>query len=145
MDSIYFKGSKFVSIISVLEHLEALPEVDRMLSFLALSPKGVTTKNITARIASKGISALVCIKSTLSVISSFANILADALERKENLQFPSTKLSKHEIRQSYKDDEEEMCCQESCVSSEVTDTFTDPSGNLSSALDDIMSDENPEQ
>ena len=72
----------------VMEHLEDLPDVDKMLSYVALAPKkrwsgngngalfGVTERQtVTARIASKGISALVCIKSTLSVIPSFAHCL----------------------------------------------------------------------
>ena len=74
----------------VMEHLEDLPDVDKMLSYVALTPKkrwngngngngalfGITERQtVTARIASKGISALVCIKSTLSVIPSFAHCL----------------------------------------------------------------------
>ena len=81
----------------VMEHLEDLPDVDKMLSYVALAPRkrgfnnsknNNTTGNnggalfgnterqtVTARIASKGISALVCIKSTLSVIPSFAHVL----------------------------------------------------------------------
>ena len=70
----------------VMDHLEDLPDVDRMLSYVALAPRGmrgnsgalfgnVERQSVTARIASKGISALVCIKSTLSVIPSFAHVL----------------------------------------------------------------------
>lgn len=74
----------------VMEHLEDLPDVDKMLSYVALTPKkrwngngngngalfGITERQtVTARIASKGISALVCIKSILSVIPSFAHCL----------------------------------------------------------------------
>ena len=74
----------------VMEHLEDLPDVDKMLSYVALVPRkrwngnsngngalfGITERQtVTARIASKGISALVCIKSTLSVIPSFAHCL----------------------------------------------------------------------
>jgi hypothetical protein len=71
----------------VMEHLEDLPDVDRMLSYVALTPRGVRggksgalfdnveRQSVTARVASKGISALVCIKSTLSVIPSFAHVL----------------------------------------------------------------------
>jgi len=63
----------------VMEHLEDLPDVDKMLSYVALTPKkrwnGNGNGTVTARIASKGISALVCIKSTLSVIPSFAHCL----------------------------------------------------------------------
>ena len=72
---------------AVMEHLEDLPDVDRMLSYVALVPRGVRggksgalfdnveRQSVTARMASKGISALVCIKSTLSTIPSFAHVL----------------------------------------------------------------------
>ncbi|KAL7533091.1 hypothetical protein ACHAXR_005033, partial [Thalassiosira sp. AJA248-18] len=73
----------------VMEHLDDLPDVDKMLSYVALAPRkrwdnnngngalfGNTERQaVTSRIASKGISALVCIKSTLSVIPSFAYVL----------------------------------------------------------------------
>eukprot|EP00804_Cyclotella_cryptica_P011454 CCRYP_016393-RB/>CCRYP_016393-RB protein AED:0.23 eAED:0.23 QI:109/1/1/1/0.6/0.5/6/1021/1134 len=71
----------------VMEHLEDLPDVDKMLSCVALVPRGGSSTNngalfgngdgrgVTARVASRGISALVCIKSTLSVIPSFAHVL----------------------------------------------------------------------
>jgi DNA mismatch repair protein MSH4 len=71
----------------VMEHLEDLPDVDKMLSCVALVPQGGSCRNngalfgngegrgVTARVASRGISALVCIKSTLSVIPSFAHVL----------------------------------------------------------------------
>lgn len=72
----------------VMEHLEDLPDVDKMLSYIALAPRKRRDKNgngalfgniesqtVTTRMASKGISALVCIKSTLSVIPSFAHVL----------------------------------------------------------------------
>jgi len=80
---------------SVLEHLETLPDVDKMLSHLTLVPK---TKNksqdilnsdrplITSRIASKGISALVCIKSTLSSIPSFASVIESQLQKLELIE-----------------------------------------------------------
>ena len=73
----------------VMECFEALPDVDKMLSYIALAPRkrsidnsgngalfgNVQPQAVTARIASKGISALVCIKSTLSVIPRFAHVL----------------------------------------------------------------------
>ncbi len=84
----------------VMEHLEDLPDVDKMLSYVALAPKkrwngngngalfGITERQtVTARMASKGISALVCIKSTLSVIPSFAHCLEvqlKELDEREN-------------------------------------------------------------
>lgn len=86
---------------SVLEHLETLPDIHKMLAHLALVPSkysffttGAQKKKsqggagggnngerpfVTARIASKGISALVCIKSILSAIPSFAQVIEDKL------------------------------------------------------------------
>lgn len=72
------------------EHLKALPEIDRMMAVLALIPKGLDKEEVTARIASKGISALVCIKSTLSVIPSFATSLASQLN---DIDMQNTNLS----------------------------------------------------
>ena len=73
---------------AVMEHLEDLPDVDKMLSYISMAPKkkfgkegngalfGQTeSQAISSKIASKGISALVCIKSTLSVVPSFAHVL----------------------------------------------------------------------
>ena len=71
---------------AVMEHLMDLPDVDKMLSCVALVPRNKSTKNgalfgngegrgVTARVASRGISALVCIKSALSVIPRFAHVL----------------------------------------------------------------------
>lgn len=69
----------------VMEHLEELPDVDKMLACVALVPRGKSTNGalfgnregrvVTSRIASRGISALVCIKSTLNAIPSFAHAL----------------------------------------------------------------------
>ena len=68
---------------AVMEHLEALPDVNRMLAGIALSPwkKGKNGEDsvITQRIASKGISALVCIKSVLALLPTFAQVLEDQL------------------------------------------------------------------
>ncbi|EED94735.1 DNA mismatch repair mutS protein, partial [Thalassiosira pseudonana CCMP1335] len=58
----------------VMEHLEDLPDVDKMLAYVALAPRK-KRQTVTARIASRGISALVCIKSILSLIPSFAHVL----------------------------------------------------------------------
>jgi len=72
---------------TVMEHLEALPDVDKMLINVALVPwkrgrkKGETP--VTARVASKGISALVCIKSILGAMPAFAGALEDKLSRLE--------------------------------------------------------------
>jgi len=71
----------------VLEHLETLPDIDKMLAHLSLTPRtDVTNDSITARVASKGISALVCIKSCLSVIPSFSRVLATHLEALDGQQ-----------------------------------------------------------
>jgi DNA mismatch repair protein MSH4 len=68
---------------TVMDQLEALPDVNRMLAGIALLPwkKGANGKNstITHRVASKGISALVCIKSVLSALPSLAQVLEDQL------------------------------------------------------------------
>lgn len=68
---------------SVMDQLEALPDVNRMLAGIALLPwkKGANGKHstITHRVASKGISALVCIKSVLSALPSLAQVLEDQL------------------------------------------------------------------
>ena len=87
----------------VMEHLEDLPDVDKMLSYVALSPRksnnssgngalfgNVERQTVTARIASKGISALVCVKSTLSVIPSFAHVLEVQLKELDERDGMST-------------------------------------------------------
>jgi DNA mismatch repair ATPase MutS len=67
----------------VLEHLSHLPDVDKMLANVALVPnKSVrdnTATSVNERIASKGISALVCIKATLQALPSFAGVLENHL------------------------------------------------------------------
>ena len=83
----------------VMEHLEALPDVDRMLTHMALVPRGRSDvaggngggnksgalfgngegRRASVRAASRGISALVCIKSTLGVIPTFARALESQL------------------------------------------------------------------
>jgi DNA mismatch repair protein MSH4 len=79
----------------VMEQLHALPDVDKMLAHMALIPRemgerrGKGKHEVTARMASRGISALVCIKSTLSVIPNFARVLEIQLKayfRRENHQ-----------------------------------------------------------
>eukprot|EP00554_Chaetoceros_debilis_P011522 CAMPEP_0194105350 /NCGR_PEP_ID=MMETSP0150-20130528/5553_1 /TAXON_ID=122233 /ORGANISM="Chaetoceros debilis, Strain MM31A-1" /LENGTH=1464 /DNA_ID=CAMNT_0038793161 /DNA_START=358 /DNA_END=4752 /DNA_ORIENTATION=+ len=67
----------------ILQQLMALPDVEKMLAHMALSPRKNVGKRsmfgdkrqVTARKASQGISALVCIKSALSVIPDFARVL----------------------------------------------------------------------
>lgn len=68
---------------AVMENLEALPDVNRMLAGIALSPwkkaKNGEQSTITHRIASKGISALVYIKSVLEALPGFAQVMEDQL------------------------------------------------------------------
>lgn len=74
---------------AVLEHLQSLPAVDKMLTNIAVIPrrawKAKTGKNdqadtvATARMASKGVSALVCIKSTLAALPALTTTLKDHL------------------------------------------------------------------
>ena len=76
---------------TVLDHLESLPDVDKMLTNVAMVPKKKTmrTKNadggevevVTERMASRGISALVCIKTTLSALPAFTTALVDQLSQ----------------------------------------------------------------
>ena len=72
---------------TVMEHLEALPDVDKMLVNVALVPwkrgKKSNENAVTARVASKGISALVCIKSILGAMPAFASVLEDQLNKIE--------------------------------------------------------------
>ncbi len=74
---------------AVMEHLEDLPDVDKMLSYIALAPRkkqhhgggngalfgNTESLTVTTRMASKGISALVCIKCALGGVPSFAHVL----------------------------------------------------------------------
>lgn len=70
---------------SILEHLSDLPDVDKMLSNVALVPrihtteKGPMSTKSQDRIASRGISALVCIKTALQSLPSFATSLGNHL------------------------------------------------------------------
>ena len=74
---------------SVLEHLRDLPDVDKMLATVALIPRvlphsrGNSAENcvVTDRMASKGISSLVCIKFTLKALPAFVSVLDDKLSR----------------------------------------------------------------
>ena len=72
---------------AVLEHLGKLPDVDKMLSNIILIPRkgqpsraNVDGNFVNERTASKGISALVYIKSTLQALPSFALILQTHLQ-----------------------------------------------------------------
>ena len=76
---------------TVLEQLQNLPDVDKMLTNVAIVPRKARSKQtgageapvVTERMASKGISALVCIKSTLTALPSFAMALHDQLSQIE--------------------------------------------------------------
>ena len=82
---------------TVMDHLEELPDVDKMLINVALVPwkrgkkRGATP--VTARVASKGISALVWIKSILGAMPAFAGALEEQLmklEARESVQNGNT-------------------------------------------------------
>lgn len=57
----------------ILDHLEGLPDVDKMLTHLALVPK--QNQEPTARVASSGIGALLAIKSILSAMPGLVTTL----------------------------------------------------------------------
>lgn len=68
----------------IMDLLSSLPDIEKMLAHMALVPREVGKskgslfggkRQITARMASKGISALVCIKSALSLIPNFVHVL----------------------------------------------------------------------
>lgn len=81
---------------AVLEHLQSLPAIDKMLTNIAVVPRLKTAKTkctrespvVTARFASKGISALVYIKSTLSALPALARILKDHLAELDGVHGP---------------------------------------------------------
>lgn len=70
---------------AVLGHLKNLPAIDKMLTDIAVVPRIETHKMqtmggcpvVTARLASKGISAIVCVKSTLSALPALVSVLQD--------------------------------------------------------------------
>ena len=69
---------------TVFEHLKRLPNIDKMLSNIALIPhktirKGSEKQTVNVRVASKGIAALVCIKTTLQALPALAGVLEDLL------------------------------------------------------------------
>jgi DNA mismatch repair protein MSH4 len=67
----------------VMDHLEALPDINRMLAGIALIPWNRQGKredtSASQRVASKGISSLICIKSLIEMMDSFAQVLDDRL------------------------------------------------------------------
>ena len=69
---------------AVLEHLSRLPDVDKMLSNVALIPKSKPQnmehdESVNVRMAAKGIAALVGIKSALSAMPALASLLEEQL------------------------------------------------------------------
>lgn len=97
----------------VMDHLEALPELDRMMSHMALVPKVPMHQRkrskqdvgpvVTDKMANRGISALVCIKTTLSVIPTFADALQSKIELMQSTQVDL----QSDIRSQDKNDEED--------------------------------------
>ena len=95
-----------VFFYEVLDQLQALPDIDKMMAHIALRPNKQRatktkrgdgkTRQVTARMASRGISALVCIKSILSVIPNFARVLEIQLKSLEK----SKKSNSNEAQQS---------------------------------------------
>jgi DNA mismatch repair protein MSH4 len=82
----------------IFDHLRSLPELDRMLSHMALVPRLSNTPSrggrasvktsdkdwiVTPGMASRGISALVCIKTALSIIPKFADSIENHLKNME--------------------------------------------------------------
>jgi len=109
---------------NILEHLESLPEFDKMLSFLAMSPRGISTVTVTPRIASKGISALVCIKSILAAIPSFAQVLVDYLSCNNCENIDNLSPSRDSPYMKDKDAESQNCSlndQETAINENSTD------------------------
>lgn len=70
----------------IFKHLSDLPPVDKMLTNIAVIPKLQTIESsskrkpvVSAKLASKGISALLCVKTTLTALPSLADTLRDKL------------------------------------------------------------------
>lgn len=117
----------------VMDQLCALPDLEKMLAPIALIPKmrvsGGNKRQVTARMASKGISSLVCIKSALSVIPNFARVLEIQLKcliKKDNGRLKRN--SANEMSQSEsKEDEESRGSQDN--QSDSNDSLDDDSSN----------------
>lgn len=79
---------------TIYEHLKALPGIDRMLANIALVPAknddNETNTQVNERTASKGISALVRIKSVLQALPSFAAELQSHLDHVEKNDVSAT-------------------------------------------------------
>ena len=84
MVDIFLQDEQF--FYEVLDQLKALPDLDKMLAPMMLVPRkhangrsgkgsGNNYKQVTSKMASKGISALVCIKTALTTVADFARVL----------------------------------------------------------------------
>ncbi|KAL3944879.1 MAG: hypothetical protein SGBAC_001022 [Bacillariaceae sp.] len=82
---------------AVLEHLQNLPAVDKMLTNVAVVPKNPSERSskhknstMNARLASKGIAALVYIKSTLTSIPLLKQVLQEHLDELDHSEEDKT-------------------------------------------------------
>ena len=83
---LFMKNEEF--FFTVFEHLKRLPDIDKMLSNIALIPhktcrQGNEKLNLNVRVASKGIAALVCIKTTLQALPALTGVLEALLRSVE--------------------------------------------------------------
>ena len=142
----------------VMDQLVSLPDVEKMLAHMALVPKQRGGRNgagagfaggkrqVTARLASKGISALVCIKSALSVIPNFARVIEIQLKtlmkrdrkKSKNDGENSNRSGKQPTGSTNDDDSDDDSGSESS-SSFSSDSDDDTLGNI---VDDEESDTN---
>ncbi len=70
----------------IMDNLETMPDLYKVLSYMALKPGRGKSKNgikVTSRMASRGISALVCLKSVLSCIPQIAKVVGSQLKSLE--------------------------------------------------------------
>jgi DNA mismatch repair protein MSH4 len=115
---------------AIFDHLASLPELDKMLSYMALVPKLSSSSStcrggkksphdrnwvVTPGMASRGISALVCIKTALSVLPTFANAIESHLrimeardvQRRRNQ--PDTTTNNNNNKNDRVEEDEETC------------------------------------
>ena len=70
----------------IMDNLDNMPDLYKVLSYMSLKPGRGKSKNgikVTARMASRGISALVCLKSVLSSIPQIAKVVGSQLKSLE--------------------------------------------------------------
>jgi len=84
---LFMRNEEF--FFTILEHLQRLPDIDKMLSNVALIPRKSSRADgekdlVSVRVASKGIAALVCIKTTLQALPSLAGVLESLLRSVES-------------------------------------------------------------